>query len=578
MSIRYFTNNAAVGDGSLYQTVLDAQEGDVVAPDPTVFGAGERVVIDFADLLKIERAITIDAGKTRLIFRKTTASAIPKDILIDCVYSTVVSFNARGIAFNGRVLIGGSGEVFRFDKCVFGGFASSRNSVHTYGNCDIAFIDCAFVCGGSSPFYGTATNSIYNFTRCTIAANKANETTSGRTGATYVDCIDEPDLSTAGFANVPTSLDEVDVMKWEEYDFSPLPSSPYATGATTAAGRYDLDGVERGRVLEDGSTVYALGAYECLDGAFWAGADAEGNPVAPKFNSAEGWSSFRNATKGNLDAPPERCIVINKQVSFTDSPSLTSLKIARASVALNGTGGAIQEVYLDEGGTLTNVGAGIHYLECAEGARYSGWNYVDNAQIKTGASVTIDRSTAFNSLTIEEGATIELSDGALVGVDSPIINGGEVRANKRAYFAIHPTDDATKATFTNVVLTPRGAGIQSFYATANVDGAVKFDVELTDSSIPILIEKHNNDTQEWETLYGEFLPDQEVDINTPQAIALGLIYRACDGANFYVDMTTIPGFLWFTKCWAVNEGGGGGDPDAPTWKVSAWGVDPQLEE
>ena len=70
MSIRYFTNNAAVGDGSLYQTVLDAQEGDVVAPDPTVFGAGERVVIDFADLLKIERAITIDAGKTRLILRK----------------------------------------------------------------------------------------------------------------------------------------------------------------------------------------------------------------------------------------------------------------------------------------------------------------------------------------------------------------------------------------------------------------------------------------------------------------------------------------------------------------------------
>lgn len=59
-------NTNAVGDGSLYQTVLDAQEGDVVAPDPTSFSAGERVVIDFADILKIERPITIDAGKTRL--------------------------------------------------------------------------------------------------------------------------------------------------------------------------------------------------------------------------------------------------------------------------------------------------------------------------------------------------------------------------------------------------------------------------------------------------------------------------------------------------------------------------------
>lgn len=66
MSVRYFTNNAATGDGSLYQTVLDAQEGDVVAPDPTSFSAGERVEIDFADILKIERPITIDAGKTRL--------------------------------------------------------------------------------------------------------------------------------------------------------------------------------------------------------------------------------------------------------------------------------------------------------------------------------------------------------------------------------------------------------------------------------------------------------------------------------------------------------------------------------
>lgn len=580
MSTRYFTNNAATGTGSLYQAILDAQEGDVVAPDPTVFGVGGRVVIDFADILKIERPITLDAGKTRLILTKTTASAIPKDILIDSVYSTIVSFNARGVAFNGRVLVGGDGEVFRFDKCVFGGFATNRNSVHTLGTCNIEFNDCAFVCGPGSPFFGTITKSSYRFTRCTIAANKANETSSGRTAATYVDCIDEPDLTTAGFANVPASLDEVDVTKWEEYDFAPLPSSPYATGATSAAGRYDLDGLERGRVLEDGSTVYALGAYEYIDAAFWAGADAEGNQVdEPRFNSAAGWSSYRNATKGNLDAPPDKCIVVNKRVAFSDAPSITSLRIAKASVALNGAGGGIQQTYLDEGGELINSAADIYYLECAEDAAYSGdWMKVDNARIKTNGSITIGKSTQFNHLTIEEGALIELSDGVLVGVDDPVINGGEIRADNRAYFAISPTVDASKATLTNVVKTPRGARIQSFYATANVDGAVNFDVELTDSSIPILIEKHNNETGKWETLYNEFLPGAEVDINTPLDIAQGLIYRACDGENFYIDMTTIPGFIWFTKCWAVNEGGGGGDPDAPTWKVSAWGVDPQLDE
>ena len=120
MATIFFTNTNQIGDGSLYQTVLEAQEGDVVAPDPTVFGVGERVVIDFADILKIERPITIDAGKTRLILRRTTASAVPKDVLIDCVYSTIVSFNARGIAFNGRVLVGGSSQKHRFDKCIFG--------------------------------------------------------------------------------------------------------------------------------------------------------------------------------------------------------------------------------------------------------------------------------------------------------------------------------------------------------------------------------------------------------------------------------------------------------------------------
>ena len=119
---------------------------------------------------------------------------MPKDILIDCVYSTVVSFNARGIAFNGRVLVGGSNQKHRFDICVFGGFGVVRNSAHVLGRCDIEFNDCAFICGAGSAFYGTSTKSSYKFTRCTIAANKANETSSARNIATYVDCVDKRSL------------------------------------------------------------------------------------------------------------------------------------------------------------------------------------------------------------------------------------------------------------------------------------------------------------------------------------------------------------------------------------------------
>lgn len=579
MSIRYITNNAATGTGSLYQAILDAEEWDYITPDPEVFPPGSVIDITIANFLPFKVPVRIDAGATRIVINRASY------LLVDTRPGTgyAVGFNARGVTFNGRVVLQGAGGDDKiacvFSRCTFTCAEKTYISLQLNGYSEVIAEDSAFIGSLNRGIYTTGDGNALILNRCTIAANKNKIAATG----TFTDCVIDPDLAASPFRNVPTSLDEYsqeNPIPYNEWDFTPTLESGYAEGATTAAKGYDLDGVERGRVLEDGSTVYALGAYEYIDAAFWAGADSEGNPVdEPRFNSAAGWSSLRNATKGNLDAAPDKCIVVNKRVVFSDAPSITSLRIANASVSLNGAGGTIQEAYLDEGGELINSAADIYYLECAEDAAYSGdWMKVDNARIKTNGSITIGRSTQFNHLTIEEGALIELSDGVLVGVDGPVINGGEIRADNRAYFAINPTVDISQATLTNVVKTPRGAGIQSFYATANVDGAVKFDVDLTDSSIPILIEKHNNNTQEWETLYGEFLPDQEVDINTPQAIALGLIYRACDGVNFYVDMTTIPGFLWFTKCWAVNEGGGGGDPDAPTWKVSAWGVDPQLDE
>ena len=579
MSIRYITNNAATGTGSLYEAIRDAQEWDLITPDPDVFPPGSVIDITIANFLPFKVPVRIDAGSTRIVINRSSF------LLVDNRPSTgyVTGFNARGVTFNGRVLFSGTSPTDRiscvFSKCVFTCNGKTYVSFQCNGYCDAIIEDCAFIGGLNRAIYLSGEENSLTLKRCTVAANKYKIAGT----VTFTDCIIDPDLTASPFRNVPTSLEEYNQenpMPYDKWDFTPTLESGYAEGATTAAGCYDLDGLERGRVLEDGSTVYALGAYECIDAAFWAGADSEGNPVdEPRFNSGAGWSSLRNATKGNLDAAPGKCVVVNKRVAFSDGPSITSLRIANASVSINGAGGTIQQTYLDEGGELINSAADIYYLESAEYAAYSGdWAKVDNARIKTNGWINVDESTQFNSLTIEEGATLELGDGVLVGVADPVINGGEIRADNRAYFAINPTVDASKTTLTNVVKTPRGAGIQAFYATANVDGAVKFDVDLTDSSIPILIEKHNNNTQEWETLYGEFLPDQEVDINTPQAIALGLIYRACDGVNFYVDMTTIPGFLWFTKCWAVNEGGGGGDPDAPTWKVSAWGVDPQLDE
>ena len=65
------TVNASGSIVSFDQAVVENRAScKTTATDPTAFSAGERVEIDFADILKIERPISIDAGKTRLILRK----------------------------------------------------------------------------------------------------------------------------------------------------------------------------------------------------------------------------------------------------------------------------------------------------------------------------------------------------------------------------------------------------------------------------------------------------------------------------------------------------------------------------
>lgn len=459
MATIFFTNTNQIGDGSLYQTVLDAQEGDVVMPDPTVFGVGERVVIDFADILKIERPITIDAGKTRLILRRTTASAVPKDVLIDCVYSTIVSFNARGIAFNGRVLVGGSGQKHRFDKCIFGGFATVRNSFHTTGNCDVEFNDCAFICGAGSPFFGTSTKSSYKFTRCTIAANKANETSSGRVAATYVDCIDEPDLTTAGFANVPSSLDAVDVTKWEEYDFSPLPSSPFATGGTSSENETDLLGNKRGWTDESDSTQYAVGAYEVVKADYFLSQDT---PPSARFTEPSTWKTTRG---GN--APPEvvgtGVFYIDEAKTFVDAPP------AGASIVVAGP-------------SRVEIGAECVFEEFRVGSR---------------SEIEFKGTARGSSLDLRDESALVLAPGTIDTVDS-LTNGSGVafKSSSRSYFSapvIIPSLFETE----NVVVGVRGAGLTGFYAAVNGSNETALSWSCKDSSVPIVIERRIDG--EWTT-------------------------------------------------------------------------------
>lgn len=525
MATIFFTNTNQIGDGSLFQTILDAQEGDVVAPDPTVFGVGERVVIDFADILKIERPITIDAGKTRLILRRTTASAVPKDVLIDCVYSTIVSFNARGIAFNGRVLVGGSGQKHRFDKCIFGGFATVRNSFHTTGNCNVEFNDCAFICGSGSPFYGTSTKSSYKFTRCTIAANKANETSSGRVAATYIDCIDEPDLTTAGFANVPSSLDAVDVTKWEEYDFSPIPSSPFATGGTSAENETDILGSRRGYLDATGATQYAIGAYEVVNANYY---------LAPNVGSTVSFTdpSIWRTERGGIATPEvveAGVFYVDGTVTFIDAPP------EGASIVVAGP-------------SRVEIGADCMFEEIRVGSR---------------SEIEFKETARGSSLDLRDESLLEIAPGTINTVDS-LTNGSGVtiKSSSRSYFSapiIIPTLFETE----NVVVCVRGAGLTGFFAAVNSADEVALSWTCKDSSVPIVVERRVDG--EWTTAIASALGlTTTVPFGSEPVELIFGDWRAWDGDVF---LTASPFYakVDFFKYWSGVDA---------TVSVSEWIVEP----
>ena len=522
MATIFFTNTNQIGDGSLYQTVLDAQEGDVVAPDPTVFGVGERVVIDFADILKIERPITIDAGKTRLILRKTTASAVPRDILIDCVYSTIVSFNARGVAFNGRVLVGGSGQKHRFDKCIFGGFSTVRNSFHTTGNCNVEFNDCAFICGAGSPFYGTSTKSSYKFTRCTIAANKANETSSARLSATYVDCIDEPDLSTAGFANVPTSLDAVDVTKWEEYDFSPLPSSPFATGATSAENETDILGSRRGYLDATGATQYAIGAYEVKKADYFY--SGEGS----SFNDPSAWISDLT-TQERASEISSGVFYIDSSATFTDAPPERSSAIVA-------------------GPSRVEIGDACVLDEIRAGAR---------------STIAFKNAVIASSFDLRDESTVEIIPGDVIALDTLTFGAGaSAKSSGRAYLSA-PEADASQLTTENVVVGQRGAGLTGFFAVVKRAGEVALSWTCKDSSVPIVVERRVDG--EWTTALESALGlSATVPFGSEPVELIFDDWRAWDGDAF---LTATPFYakVDFFRYWS--------GVDAAV-SVSEWSVEP----
>ena len=534
MTTKYFSNNTATGNGSLYEAVMTASAGDIIMPDPSVFGVGERVEITLASELRIPVALTIDAGKTRLILTCANGG------VVDNREATGFNdFDARGVAFIGRVVVGGDSLTTlncNFYKCVFKGTLDTRHSLHCMGYANLNVYDSAFICGASNPFYAAITGAKYTFTRCTFAANKKNDISIGRQQATYIDCIDNTDLATAGFANVPSSLDEVDVTKWEEYDFTPIPSSPYATGATTGTGGADIHGNHRGWE-NGGETSYALGAYEVIKADYYFKPGSEAS-----FNSISSWST----NKGLTDSPEainSGVFYVDKNVTFTDLPPTGSeIVIAgQTHVTINkeAEGEVIgSSVTLNEHSKLTS-NALVNSISIYPNAD-TDVLYAPSAILTAlnNPDIYFYHQTHLSRLNADLGAKIHISSNndLILRIDD-IQASSEVNIDSvstgRGYVTTPVGIDTSKLVIsTNVALSSYGGAVSEFSATIERQNFVKL-TGAQSGSAPVLLEYQNHDG-EWVVINSDFhLSETGVEIGVPQAGKT--LYRVFDGDNFFED-------------------------------------------
>ena len=514
MATIYFTNTAHTGDGTLRQALLDAQNGDVVEPDPSVFGAGETVSIAVASPLEVAVGATLRAGATRLTLLRTTETAAT----LFSATANATGFVAEDVAFVGRVYVYSANATFR--RCRFNGNAANAHLLHVQAGGGLTLYDCAVYGGlGRGVYVANLNNGAATIVRSTIAGNASACRLPD--SATIADSIVDPVCSAAGFiAPPPDSLDASQALPWDEWDLRLLPTSQYATNATSGAGEYDADGNERGRYVAGTSAkTYAVGAYEVVEADYY-----QKSASSESFNDPDDWRTGAGATPAAITSG---VFYLDESATWRDAPPTGStVRIAGRRVETFGANVA-----------LARIETGL------------------NSAIELSG---VDRIIRTNTAKFCEGTTF--------------------KSSTRGYFAAPTGTPTTGATFSNVVACASGAGITSFNAYAS-DGYATIEATLADASEFYLIEA--NAGAGWETVTTAGLPRSTVRLAGRGAIVYrgfdGVNFWT-DTVVVVAPIWTVEAWsasAWNVTAWAENLGGG--DADKPAFSVKAWGVAPQIE-
>ncbi|MBO7206769.1 MAG: hypothetical protein J6W10_04065 [Kiritimatiellae bacterium] len=427
MAVVYFTSNASTGAGSLVEAVANAQPGDVVRPDESVFERGSTIEIVLASQLNVDKDLTLDASPFRVRLNgggtKRGAYVASSVVAEFTAFDFVACYSSPS---GGGAMVETSARA-SFNRCLFAGCDSTYGgglAVQATGNATLN--DCAVVgcratvdfgggvhasgdvvlngvtaIGCTSPekcdVYGNANVSLVARNSIVGAVQKPSTATFSAAGSV----VDVAPSSVGFVASPPDDLtpENWNANAWQDWDLRLLDDasgapSPYRdSGDVDAMSRYDLDGNFRGRET-NGVATCSPGAYETIQAdLFWVGRDATGaEVVSPSFLTSDGWAASRFATvSGDVAPQAGQTLFIGRDVAFVDRPTYPTISTAPRHKVVIGGGAVVSTVRPTESGWQINyvnlyLGAGSKFSEnivtqktlCGS-ARFGDFAYCDAA-------------------------------------------------------------------------------------------------------------------------------------------------------------------------------------------------------
>ena len=358
MGVVYFTSNASTGAGSLAEAIQNAEPGDVIRPDETVFERGETIEIALASTLTIDKNLTLDASPFRV--------AVNGGSVVRCAFvesgatASFMSFDfvSGATSSNGGGIYVDASATLALARCRVAGCSAESGGGGIYSLGDVVLNDCvvtgcvaisengggisttgALVLEGST-VVGNVTGATGADVRATAPLAASNSilgdvSTDSATAPDYRGCVVGVALSSVGFVASPPgnlAVDNWNADAWQNWDLrllddaSPNPSPYRDSGDVGEMSQYDLQGNFRGRET-NGVATCSPGAYETLQAdLFWIGVDATGTEVVfPSFLTSNGWATSRFAIVSGDTAPQVgQKLFVDGAVVFGDVPSTSN--------------------------------------------------------------------------------------------------------------------------------------------------------------------------------------------------------------------------------------------------------------